>query len=159
MAARRIEINMGGGAVACWPDMIVADGIGSCVVLSLYDGKLRIGGLAHIMLPDSEESDAAWLPYQCADRALSRLLGELRNLGAHGRDLVARMAGGARMFANGAGQGIGELNIASVRRLLMAQGIPLVGEDVGGSRGRRVEFYLDSGQMIIRFVGEEVRII
>ena len=141
------------------PDVIVTDGLGSCVALSLYDNRLRIGGLAHIMLPGAEGEDISWLPYQFADRALDRLLGELRNLGVRQRDLVARIGGGASMFANGAGQGVGELNIAAVKRLLKALEIPLVGEDVGGNQGRRVEFHLDSGKMVIRFVGKEIRII
>lgn len=141
------------------PGVIATDGLGSCVALSLYDGRLRIGGLAHIMLPGAENADVSWLPYQYADKALNHLLDELLNQGTCEQDMVAKIAGGASMFANSAGQGIGELNIVGVKRLLKVRGIPLVGEDVGGACGRRVEFHLDSGKMVIRFVGKEVRII
>lgn len=46
-----ISICMGEGVVARTPGVIISEGIGSCVVLTLYDTILRIGGMAHIMLP------------------------------------------------------------------------------------------------------------
>ena len=35
------------------PDVITTLGLGSCIGISLYDPVTKIGGLAHVMLPDS----------------------------------------------------------------------------------------------------------
>ena len=53
MAINRIEVGMGEGAVAVDPQVLSSPGIGSCVAVALYDSERRIGGMAHVMLPDS----------------------------------------------------------------------------------------------------------
>ena len=97
--------------------------------------------------------------YKCADTAIAALLEELQSKGAIRQNMVAKMVGGARMFScNGdVNTGIGAQNIISVKRLLMSERIPLVGEDVGGHYGRSVEFHLDSGKVILRAIGKEER--
>ncbi|MDD5094512.1 MAG: chemotaxis protein CheD [Dehalococcoidia bacterium] len=152
-----IEVGMGKGIVASAPQVVSCLGIGSCVVIILYDAKRRIGGVAHIMLPDSNSLHNHYPPYQCADTAIATLLRRLRSMGAAQQDVVARMIGGARMFAcsNGSGPGIGEQNIGSLRQILGREQIPLSGEEVGGSYGRNIEFYLDSGRVIVTTAGEK----
>ena len=53
MVPNRIQVAIGEGVVARPPHIISALGLGSCVAVTLYDTQRRIGGLAHIMLPDS----------------------------------------------------------------------------------------------------------
>jgi chemotaxis protein CheD len=48
-----IEVHMGDIAVAEGPDNLVTSGIGSCLIVTLYDAKRQIGALAHAMLPSS----------------------------------------------------------------------------------------------------------
>ena len=56
--------------------------------------------------------------------------------------LTAKLAGGANMF-NGSGPlQIGDANAEAVAAALKEAGIPVAGQDVGGTRGRRVEFRL-----------------
>jgi chemotaxis protein CheD len=77
--------------------------------------------------------------------------------GARIEDLVAKMVGGARMFYfNGENShGIGEQNIAYMQENLRKEGVPLIGKDIGGHHGRSIEFYLDSGRVIVKAVGIE----
>lgn len=159
-----LTIAMGEGAVAAAPDMIKAVGCGSCVILALYDAKMKVGGLAHIMLPASSvraggpalDGDEA---YQCADTAVSRLLDEMRRMGASRKDIVARMAGGAAMFPSySAGSaGIGRQNVEGLKDVLERAGIPLAVWDTGGSHGRNVEFHMDSGRVVVTAFGMEDR--
>ena len=55
--------------------------------------------------------------------------------------LVAVIAGGACMFSGRTGADVGDRNVAAVRAALVAQGVAIAAEDVGGARGRtmRVE--------------------
>jgi chemotaxis protein CheD len=159
MVSNRIKIEMGEGVVARAPSVISVVGLGSCVALILYDTKRRIGGIAHIMFPNSDNGDVSCTPFQCADTAIRDLLEDLRNQGAHLQDIVAKMAGGSRMFPfyNGVKQSVGEDNIESIVSLLKREGIPLTGKDVGGNYGRSVEFHLNSGRLMVKTIGRETK--
>jgi len=93
--------------------------------------------------------------YHYADTAIVALLKEMMNMGASLRNIVAKIAGGAKMFADGEHyeKSIGGKNVKSIKQLLKKKKIPIVGEDTGGSHGRNVDFYLDSGRVIISTIG------
>ena len=148
---------MGKGIVARAPYVILSVGLGSCVVVTVYDSERKIGGLAHIMLPDSNSLNGLRPPYQCADTAIATLLNGLQGKGAIPRDMVAKLVGGARMFPSivDLSPAIGEQNIISVKHILSYERIPLTGEDTGGHYGRNVEFHLDSGRVIVKAIGRE----
>ena len=139
------------------PHILSSQGIGSCVVVTIYDHRRKMGGMAHIMLPGSNSVNGRGFPYHHADTAIVTLLGKLRSMGAAQPDMVAKMAGGARMFlcSDDSAPGIGKQNVSSIRRILQREQIPLSGEEVGGSYGRNVEFYLDSGKVIVTTAGKK----
>ena len=153
----KIEVTMGRGIVIRPPHVISCLGVGSCVVVALYDAKRKLGGLAHVMLPYSNNLNSYHPPYRCADTAIATLIKELQTLRASPRDMVAKLVGGAKMFLSGDdfGPGIGEQNITSVKRILEQKRIPVIGENTGGNYGRSVEFYLDSGKVMVRAIGRE----
>jgi chemotaxis protein CheD len=157
MAANEIRIGMGEGVVASGSCVVSSLGIGSCVVVTLYDAERKAGGFAHVMLPDSLGAHRLRGAFQCADTAIATLLAGLRERGSRPADLVAKIAGGARMFSayeNGS-PGIGRRNIRSVRNVLARIGIPLAGWDVAGHHGRSVAFYLATGRLVVRALGFE----
>jgi chemotaxis protein CheD len=156
---RKIEVTMGRGAVTRAPHIISSSGLGSCVVVTLYDTEQRLGGLAHIMLPDSNNLNGYHHPYKCADTAIATLIKELRSMRATHRDMVAKLVGGAKMFlaSDDFGPGIGDQNIISIKRILERKRIPVIGENTGGNYGRNVEFYLDSGKVMVKAIGREVK--
>jgi len=134
--------------------------LGSCVVVTLYDARRRMGGLADIILPETISLNGnRHGPYHCAEPAITHLLGELQAMGVERRDLVAKMVGGARMFrgVNELLLSVGEQNIRSILQLLNSERITLVGEDVGGHIGRSVEFYLETGSLIVKVIRKEQR--
>lgn len=160
----RIRVGIGEGAVTKAPGVIIAEGLGSCVALALYDVKHGNGGMAHILLPASSEHKGGkagvFSPYLYADTAINALLKELRYQNKNSQHgIIAKIIGGARMFPvyNGASTGIGEQNVLQIRSLLERNQIPLIGEDVGGSYGRSAEFYLDSGRVVIKALEKEDR--
>lgn len=166
ITGKRIRIGIGEGVVVKPPCIVMAEGLGSCVALVLYDIQSGIGGMAHIMLPGSSEyrhkksgggESELFAPYYCADTAISALLEELQNNGAQAQNIIAKMAGGARMFPtyNGTETGIGGQNIACIRWFLKKKLIPLVGEDIGGDYGRSVEFHAYNGKLVVTAVGKE----
>ena len=81
----------------------------------------------------------------------------MQKAGASRKDLVAKMAGGAKMFAFSEGheEHLGMENIKSLREILRKHKVPLIGKDVGGHHGRNVAFYLDSGRLVVSAIEME----
>ncbi|MCI0563454.1 MAG: chemotaxis protein CheD, partial [Nitrososphaera sp.] len=48
-----IAVKMGSLSVSDSPQAVLTTFVGSCVALCVYDPVSKVGGLAHIMLPDS----------------------------------------------------------------------------------------------------------
>lgn len=131
-------------------------GLGSCVGLTLYDPILRLGGMAHIMLPSSEIAREGQLNIaKYADTAVPELLQRMKDKGAVKGRLIAKMAGGAQMFAFMGGSDtmrIGPRNVEATKLALEYFAIPLVSEDTGGNYGRTVELDSSTGIFSIRSV-------
>ena len=132
--------------------------LGSCVGLVLHDRRRRIGGLAHIVLPDSHGRGCPAGKY--ADTAVPEMLRQLRAL-ADGEPLrlTARLAGGAKMLPFQTGLTIGDHNVQAIERLLAVEGIVIVARCCGGERGRRLRLDVSSGSVTIETVGGEERVI
>jgi chemotaxis protein CheD len=141
-------IGIGEYRVGSFPMMTI--GLGSCIGLMFYDDSLKIGGMVHIMLPDSAGRKDR--PGKYADTAIPLLLKELNAMGSKNRSLIAKMAGGACMFEYfGTNLNIGERNADRVRAILKENNIPLKREDIGGKVGRSVTFLpASSGKISIR---------
>ncbi len=143
--------------VARSPVILKAAGLGSCLAVSLYDAELGLGGLAHTLLPGRCEGGDQPGAAKYVDGAIRRMVADLIGLGADRERLVAKLAGGANMFETHALSlldGIGVRSAYSAREILAELGIPLIGEDVGGNRGRTVEFDLASGRVTVYCSGK-----
>jgi chemotaxis protein CheD len=150
--AEEIEVNMGELKVAKAPDKLVVLGIGSCVVATFYDPELKVGALAHIMLPDSTKHNPISNPIKYADLAVDEVVKEMAKMGSKKEGLQVKIVGGANMFPhlNNPSIGVGRMNIEAVRKKLEKEDIKLVGEAVGGSVGRSVEFSTATGSVSVR---------
>ncbi len=153
-----VRVDMAGMKVDNRPVELVTS-VGSCVGICLYDSIRRCGGLAHIMLPHSSLGPQEPLPSKYADTAVDALVRDIHRLAGSDNRLSAKIAGGANMFANTSANGldIGAKNIKAVHAALEAHRIRLIGEDVGGSHGRRINFNLASGETVIRLHNGEKR--
>lgn len=147
-----IEVQMAQMKIARDPDNLIALGIGSCIVITFYDPKLKIGALAHCMLPDSKQGEPTENPIKFADTAINVMLKGMIKEASLRTDIEAKIIGGADMFPNIKHSDLnpGEDNVASVREKLKKEGIRLVGEAVGGSSGRSVEFSTVTGIITIK---------
>lgn len=146
-----INIGIGEIAVSSSPDILKTI-LGSCVGVAIYSPMDRIGGLIHIMLPKLTNGDMNRTKY--ADTGIPILIDMMENKYRIGRqNLIAKIAGGANMFSyKKTGSllfDIGTNNTAAVKYLLKQFRIPILEEDVGSDYGRRIEFYLESGKLVI----------
>jgi chemotaxis protein CheD len=134
--------------------------LGSCIGICIYDASTKIGGLAHIMLPESKKNAAN--PRKYADTAIPLLVEYMLNAGAVRNSMIAKIVGGATMFKhteNSFMGNIGRNNIVSVQQILSGMNIRIVSSDVGGDYGRTIDFYLESGEVKIKTIGLDTKII
>lgn len=157
-----IRVGMADLNICSSPDAITTLGLGSCVGIVLYDPVLKIAGLAHIMLPDSTQIRSNENIAKFADTGIEELLRQLIQKGAQKSRIIAKIAGGAQMFAfsgENAMLRIGERNVEATKKKLDEFGIRIIAEDTGNSYGRTIEFYPETGELLIKSVGKEQKII
>jgi len=149
-------VEMGRTAVARDPGSLTAI-LGSCIVVTLYHPRFRIGGMSHVVLPESTGRDPR--PEKSADTAIPHMIQEIEKAGGSRTGLVAKMAGGACMFGKEGPFQIGQANADAVRKALAVAGIRVLAADVGGSKGRRATFNAGNGDLTIEIVGSPPRIL
>ncbi len=136
--------------------LLITLGLGSCVAIMLYDPTGGLGGMAHVLLPSKSLSRDQDKPGKFPETAVPFLAHRLVAAGADRQRLVAKLAGGASMFAALMSPGsiqMGERNIAASRAALREAAIPIIGEAVGGERGRSVRFRPLDGRVECTTVG------
>ncbi|MBI1829081.1 MAG: chemotaxis protein CheD [Thaumarchaeota archaeon] len=148
-----IEVAMGEIAISNNDTMFVTF-VGSCVALCLFDPSTKMGGMAHIMLPESNKNfQNAVQIGKYADKAIEALLKNMTTKGANKKRIKAKMTGGAQIFSSESGDGlfnIGTRNIDMVKTLLEKNKIPLIAEEVGMNYGRWVKFHTKTGELIVK---------
>lgn len=154
IVVRVAELQAGTG-----DDVLVTVGLGSCVAIVLYDATVRVGGLAHILLPSPALSRERDQPGKFPQTAVPALLAAMEARGAAARRITARLAGGASMFATLSAPGtiqMGERNVVAARQALSARNVPVTGEAVGGDYGRTVRLSVADGVVEISSVAHGV---
>ncbi|GAA0724404.1 chemoreceptor glutamine deamidase CheD [Clostridium malenominatum] len=156
MDVKEYRVGIADLDIASSPDKIITVGLGSCIGIALYDKQNLVGGLLHIMLPDSTLFSSVTNPLKFADLGIPILIEKMERKGAVKRNLIAKIAGGASMFNfsdKNLIMDIGNRNTTAVKKKLKELSIPLLGEDVGGNKGRTMVLETISGSVQIKTVG------
>jgi chemotaxis protein CheD len=143
---------MGSLAISGSSGSMLSTFVGSCVAVCLYDPVSKVGGLAHVMLPESRgRSIPDGNEAKYADHAVNTMLLRMTSMGAEKGRIVSKIAGGAKMFSNENADdslfNIGARNCSAIKKLLEQMNIPLAGEIVGAHSGRWVKFELATGKV------------
>lgn len=157
-----IKVGMADLKVAGHPSILTTLGLGSCVGIALYDSKRKIIGLAHIMLPSSKIATANGNRAKFADTGIIDLIEDMVQLGADRKSLVAKIAGGAQMFAfSGMTETmkIGLRNSEATKQILTELRIPIISEDTGGNCGRTIEISSENGMLMVKTIGFGIKYI
>lgn len=131
--------------------------LGSCVGVALYHQGLKLGMLAHVVLPDSAGRSGP--PGKFADTAIPHMVQQLEARAASRGHVVAKIVGGGCMFGTGGPLQIGDANVTAVVHALGKVGIPIHARDVGGTKGRRITFDCATGNLIVQIVGNPPKIL
>lgn len=158
-----IKVGMADLKTCVSPNGVTTLGLGSCVGIALRDPVTKVGGLAHVMLPDSTQiRNSQQNIAKFADTGIEELVKQMERLGAKRSRIVAKIAGGATMFTF---QGksdmvqVGDRNVEASKLKLKQLNIPILAQDTGANSGRTVTFYPETGDFHIRAVGKKETVI
>jgi chemotaxis protein CheD len=160
MEVKEYRVGIADLNVAKSPDKIITVGLGSCIGIALYDKINGIGGLLHIMLPDSTQFKNVTNPLKFADLGIPILIDKMKEKGVNVRNLKAKISGGASMFNfsdKSMIMDIGRRNIESVKKKLNELSIPILAEEVGGNKGRTMILDTSNGVVQIKTVGVGIK--
>ncbi|MET0261613.1 MAG: chemotaxis protein CheD [Rariglobus sp.] len=152
-SAQRVVIGVGDVAVSSNPTTTLTTyALGSCVGVVVYDAVLQAGGILHLMLPASSIAvdRATKQPAMFADTGLPLFFTGLAALKTVRSRLKIYLAGGACVLGGPDIFKIGVRNAAAVQAWLAAQGLPVVGVDLGGTVNRSLHLELSTGQLSIK---------
>ena len=165
LAARdnaEIQVGIADYKIARLPGRLITLGLGSCVGVTLYDPINKVGGLLHVMLPDSTQFNNVNKPAKFADLGIPLLIKEMKVMGVVLSRLEAKLVGGAQMFSgfdNKLNLNIGLRNTEKSREILKILGIPILAQEVGGNRGRTMILDTETGDVLIRTLGNKMKVI
>ena len=157
-----IKVGMADLKTGKGTDVLTTLGLGSCIGLTFYDPTSKIGGLVHYMLPDSTKLKNNSNIAKFGDTGIRVLYNQVIAMGASKYRLVAKIAGGAKMFEVSGLSGIGNVgdrNAEAAKKILKELGVKLIAEDTGLNYGRTVELHCDTGEFYVKSVGKEIKII
>jgi chemotaxis protein CheD len=140
-----------GELIATSDPSVISTVLGSCVCVCLLDPVTRSGGANHFLLPHLTRGDGSSCRF--GRTAMETLFNRMLSLGCQKRNLTARMFGGASQFeASGGRISIGQQNVQVATHFLEDEGIPILVQEVGGSRGRKLVFHTETGEVFVRML-------
>ncbi len=158
-----IKVGMADLKTCVSPDGVTTLVLGSCVGIALRDPVTKIGGMAHIMLPDSTMiRNSHQNIAKFADTGIEELVKQIEKLGAKRNRLEAKIAGGATMFMFSGGSDtvmVGEGYVEATKKKVGELKIPILAEDTGANYGRTVTYFPETGEFHIRAVGKSETVI
>lgn len=151
--AQRVVIGVGDMAVSNNNLVTLSTyALGSCIGVVAYDPGVKVGGILHLMLPDSSISPekAAKQPAMFADTGLPLFFRALLGMKADRSRLRLIVTGGACVLASHDNFKIGERNTKATLDYLAANGFRVRQQVTGGTTNRTVHLEVASGDLILK---------
>jgi chemotaxis protein CheD len=159
---QKVVVGVGDLAVSNNPAVVIATySLGSCVGVTIYDPVMRVGGLLHLMLPESaiNPAKAAQQPAMFADTGVPALFRAAYEMRADKHRVVICVAGGAQMMDQGGVFNIGQRNHDAVATLLNQHGLRVLATEVGGMVSRTVMLNVRTGEVRLKVSGQAEEVL
>jgi chemotaxis protein CheD len=130
--------------------------LGSCLGIALYDPYVRIGGLLHAMLPDSnlDLRKAESRPAMFIDTGIPLLIRALESMNGERRRWKLYVAGGAQIMDNSGFFNIGKRNYQALVEVLNRENLRIEAEQVGGLVNRTMHLNISTGGLTLKVSGQ-----
>lgn len=144
-----VKLFSGDYHISLKPGEMLATILGSCVSACIRDPQLGIGGMNHFLLPGegschSTNGEAT----RYGTFAMESLINGILKAGGRKDRLEVKVFGGGNVINNSAR--IGSKNAAFIRTYLKDEGLRIVSEDLEGDLPRRIHYFPETGQVLMR---------
>ena len=156
----KIIVGMADMQVSKEPEaMLISFALGSCIGVTLYDPLVRVGGLLHFMLPDSQIDlqKSQRNPWMFADTGVPLFFREAYKLGAEKKRICVKIVGGSQVLDDSRYFNIGKKNYLALRKIFWMNNVLIHAEDIGGSVNRTIRLEIGSGRVWVKASGSEER--
>lgn len=139
-------------------DVLVTYALGSCIGVALYDPVVKIGGLVHVMLPESNlENGTGGVknPYKYIDTGVPRLYKKMYEMGGQKNRIQNAVIGGSQIMDDSGFFNIGKRNYAALRKLFWKNNVLINKQHVGGRINRTVKMEVATGRIFIKLSSGE----
>ncbi len=151
--AQRVVIGVGDMSVSNNPTITLSTyALGSCVGVVAYDPVVKVGGLLHLMLPESKLSPekAAAQPAMFADTGLPMMFRAFQGMKGELSRTRLFIAGGASVLCMNDTFKIGERNLRATADYLSRLGLRVQHSAVGGTTNRTVHLNIGTGAVSLK---------
>jgi len=152
---QKIYLNPGELVVAEEPAQVTTV-LGSCVSVTLFSPRLRVGAICHAVLPTGDSKQ----PSRFVNQSVTYMLNYFRKHEIDTDEIVAKLFGGADMFnqvdPRCKDRTVGAQNIRAALDRLRESGLEPAALDVGGQQGRKLIFYSHTGEIFLKRVRKEL---
>lgn len=127
--------------------------LGSCVAITMWSNKLKIGGMCHYKLPRRPVTHDTKLDGNYGEEAMLLFMENLSRFMLKPRDMVVGVFGAGNMFSNivkSDEKSIGLQNIKLAHQLLKKLGFEITHESLGGNVSRRISLDLVHGAVKVQ---------
>lgn len=137
---------------------VVITVLGSCLSVTMYSPRHRIGGICHGLLPECAGKrgcgNGCLEGFRFVDCSIRRMIRLFDKAGVKRSELEVKCFGGAELFSRKIERpgllSVGRQNILAAEKILQYEGLRIVKQDVGGARGRKLYFYTDTGEVLLK---------
>ena len=153
----RVVVDIADFAVTNNQNAILATySLGSCLGISVYDPVAKVGGLLHVMLPDSQIDSvkAAAQPAMFMDTGIPALFRSAYEFHAQKYRLNICVAGGAQIMDSSGFFSIGKRNYEALTKVCQAHSLRIQAEQVGGLVSRSMYLQVATGEVRLKISGQ-----
>ena len=132
--------------------ILITYSLGSCIGVSIYDPVVKVGGLLHLMLPESKivPDKAEKNPCMFADTGVPLLFKEAYKYGADKKRIIIKIAGGAQVMDASGFFNIGKRNYMALRKIFWKNDVLISKEDIGGNVNRTMRLEIGTGCVYLK---------
>jgi len=127
--------------------------LGSCVAVTFYCPRKKIGALFHALLPqkDQHRKQVTANPFVCVDSAITYICRALFRRGIKREHIEAKIFGGAQVLLPGE-ISVGANNSTVARETLNRYNIRVVDSHIGGRQSRKIIFLSHTGDVSLKLL-------
>lgn len=143
-----------GELLICHEPCEVTTVLGSCLAVTMFNARLSLAAICHVMLPDPglgcRPDTTPDCPFKFVSTAIPAMTDAFRRASARPEEIEVKMFGGGNVLVQsgpGEGRGIGQANIQLAELLLQRANLRIKAYSVGGHCGRKIVFNTLTGEV------------